>query len=73
MKETSTEPLAWWRQKIDDALGSSHLRIEEPPPAPYPASAASGVEDLLELLVVIESFGMPEPSRERIEYTTLLL
>ena len=73
MKETSTEPLAWWRQKIDDALGASPFRVEEPPPPSYPASAASGVEDLLELLVVIEGFGLPEPSRERIEYTTLLL
>ena len=73
MKETSTGPLAWWRQKIDEALGASPLRIEEPSPLPYPASAANGVEDLLEILVVIESFGLPEPSRERIEYTTLLL
>ncbi len=73
MKETSTAPSGWWQQKIDEALGASHLRVEEPPPAPYPTSAVSGVDDLLEILVVIESFGLPEPSRERIEYTTLLL
>ena len=73
MKETLTEPLDWWRQKIDDALGASSLRVEEPPPPLYSASASSGVDDLFELLVVIESFGLPEPSRERIEYTTLLL
>jgi len=31
------------------------------------------VDDLFEILVAIEGFGLPEPSRERIEYTSLLL
>jgi hypothetical protein len=73
VKETSTEPSDWWRRKIDEALDASRLRVEEPPPLPYPPSVASGVDDLFEILVVIESFGIPEPSRERIEYATLLL
>ena len=73
MKETSTERSDWWRKKIDEALDAGPSRVEEPPPPAWPRSAASGVEDLFELLVVIESFGLPEPSRERIEYATLLL
>ena len=73
MKETSTEPSDWWRRRIDEALGAAPLRVEEPPPLAYPQSPASGVDDLFEILVVIESFGLPEPSRDRIEYATLLL
>jgi hypothetical protein len=73
VKETSTEPSDWWRRKIDEALAAAPLRVAEPPPLPYPSTPSAGVEDLLEILVAIESFGLPEPSRERIEYTTLLL
>lgn len=72
MKKTSTEPLDWWRQKIDEALAAPRFRVEEPPP-PWPQSASAGVADLLEILVAIEGFGLPTPSRDRIEYTTLLL
>lgn len=73
MKETSTEPSDWWRKKIDEALATPRLRVAEPPPPPYPPSPAAGVDDLFEILVAIESFGLPAPSRDRIEYTTLLL
>jgi hypothetical protein len=73
VKKTSTEPSDWWRQKIDEALAAPRSRVEEPPPLPYPASASAGASDLFEILVVIESFGLPAPSRDRIEYTTLLL
>jgi hypothetical protein len=73
VKKTSTEPSDWWREKIDDALAAGKLRVSEPPPLPYPLSPKAGVDDLLEILVAIESFGLPEPSRERIEYVKLLL
>jgi len=33
----------------------------------------AGVDDLLEILVAIEAFGLPQPSREPISYTQLLL
>jgi hypothetical protein len=67
------EPSDWWREKIDEALAAGDSRISEPPPPPYPSSPEAGVDDLFEILVAIESFGLPMPSRERIEYTTLLL
>jgi hypothetical protein len=73
VKKTSTEPSDWWREKIDDALAASDLRVREPPPAPYPPSPEAGVDDLFEILVAIESFGLPEASREPIEYAALLL
>lgn len=73
MKKTSTEPLDWWRAKADEALAAGDSRISEPPPPPYPRSPKAGVDDLFEILVAIEGFGLPEPSRERIQYTTLLL
>jgi hypothetical protein len=47
--------------------------VEEPPAPPYPPSSSAGVDDLFEILVVIEGFGLPEPSRKRIEYGALLL
>jgi hypothetical protein len=64
--------LSWWREKIDEALASD-LRVSEPPPPPYPSTPKAGVDDLFEILLVIESFGVPEASRERIEHGTLLL
>lgn len=73
MKKTSTELSDWWREKIDEALAAGPPLVAEPPPPPYPSSPAAGVEDLFEILRTIEGFGLPEPSRERIEYTTLLL
>lgn len=73
MKKTSTEPLDWWREKADEALAAGESRISEPPPPPYPRSPKAGVDDLFEILVAIEGFGLTEPSRERIQYTTLLL
>lgn len=73
MKETSTEPLHWWREKADEALAAGTLRVSEPPPPPYSQSPKAGIDDLFEILVVIEGFGLPEPSRERIEYANLLL
>jgi hypothetical protein len=72
VKEISTEPSDWWRAKIDEALAAPS-RVAEPPPPPYPATPSAGAADLLEILVAIESFGIPEPSRERIVYGTLLL
>jgi hypothetical protein len=73
VKKTSTGPSDWWREKIDDALAAGDLRVSEPPPPPYPSSPEAGVDDLFEILLTIESFGLPEPSRERIEYGTLRL
>jgi hypothetical protein len=73
VKKTSTEPSDWWREKIDEALAASALRVSEPPPPPYPSSPEAGIDDLFEILVVIEVSGLPEPSREQIEYTTRLL
>ena len=72
MKKSSTEHSDWWREKIDAALAAP-TRVSEPQPLPYPSSAAAGIADLFEILVVIEGFGMPEPSRDRIEYRDLLL
>jgi hypothetical protein len=65
--------LDWWREKADEALAAGDSRVSEPPPPDYPRSPKAGVDDLFEILVVIEGFGLPEPSRERIQYTTLLL
>jgi len=73
VKKTSTEPLDWLREKIDEALVAGESRIAEPPPPPYPASPDAGVSDLFDILVAIESFGLPEPSREPIAYSKLLL
>lgn len=73
MKKTLTEPLDWWREKADEALAAGGLRVSEPPPPAYPDSPKAGVDDLFEILVVIESFGIPEPSRDPIQYTTLVL
>jgi hypothetical protein len=73
VKKTSTEPLDWWREKVDEALAAGDLRISEPPPPPYPRTPKAGVDDLFEILVAIESFGLAEPSREKIEYSKLVL
>jgi hypothetical protein len=73
VKKTSSEPSDWWRKKIDDALAAGGVRVSEPPPPAYPSSPGAGIEDLFEILVAIESFGLPKPSREPIPHTTLLL
>ena len=73
MKKNSTEHSSWLSQKMDEALAAPNSRVCEPPPPPYPSSPEAGADDLLEILAVIESFGVPKPSREKIIYTKLLL
>jgi hypothetical protein len=65
--------LHWWREKADEALAAGNPRVAEPPPPPYPRSPKAGADDLLEILLVIEGFGLPEPSREPIRYKALVL
>lgn len=73
MKKTSTEPLDWLREKIDEALAAGESHVAEPPPPPYPISPEAGVADLFDILAAIEGFGLPEPSREPITCSQLLL
>lgn len=73
MKKTSTEPLDWLRQKMDDALSASPTRCAGPPSQPFPVSPQQGAADVLDILLVIEGFGLPEASREVISYKQLLL
>ena len=73
MKKTSTEPLDWLRQKMDEALAAPAADIAGPPPAPFPQSPQQGAADVLDILLLIEGFASPVPSREKISYTHLLL
>jgi hypothetical protein len=65
--------LDWWREKADEALAANGARVSGPAPPPCPQSPKAGVDDLFEILAAIEGFGLPEPSRDWIQYKTLLL
>lgn len=73
VKKTSTEPLDWLREKIDEALAAGESHVAEPPPPSYPISPEAGVADLFDILATIEAFGVPEPSREPIDCSQPLL
>jgi hypothetical protein len=58
---------------MDEALAGPAVRVAEPPPPPCPQSPKQGADDVLDILLLIEGFAPPEPSREKITYTQLLL
>ncbi|MGA9341956.1 MAG: hypothetical protein WBV61_06435 [Rhodanobacteraceae bacterium] len=67
---------AWLLQTADDALAriSGRPRRHAPAPAqPPPASSAEGAAEQLEAMLLVEAFGLPEPSSEPIVHRTLLM
>jgi len=62
----------WFQKIMDEALASPPDRDPVPALKP-PLTPAHGAAEQLQAILLIETFGLPEPSRQPIEYHDLRL